>query len=672
MAVFFVFYVDPSQVYGSFSFKPAKWYPEFDYYYHPGRILPITAHYIIISIFGYLAFIKFFQNIDTSIINKLVASFGIGFILTLGLLRIVTLFFGHSSFYFITIAIILLYITLKGTPLVKKDIQSFFSFKPIDLKATNLQSILLLAFYLLMVFGLMVYFMKYMDFSYGGHTKSEYEYYLQALWTSELSNFPVIPQHYSELLFHYFLSAIQDKSESTYLMWWSTLAICKTSLFALIFCIFKKFKLDTWISIIGTVFMFFGSNACHPLKYILLFDAANPLFVVATPGRVIGYVLTFIFIATVCTESSKEKSFSIPFLILAAIGLSISSISNSVLCLAFYLLVICIKYLYENNDLRARIIYSQSLHFILIITIFFGISLSYFIVNFSTFSEEKILYHFKLIIGITSVPGVHLIIALFKIFAPGTPMIIALVFSFIFLLFFVVLLCIRLKKSGFDTTYSKQTKEFLYFLGASVFSLLLLGNVTLNSFLSKIFIDGINKLNPFCQVSIYNPFLRNVKYTGTDVIRFFYDNRLVAAYSSFCKGFAHFIAAYGIYFIVILLIFLIYSKYFRGNGFHAEEKKEVDVLYFTFLCTICFLPFLFFFMDFIYINDTRAWIRTRFIEIPYYVTFLIFFYSIGKAKLKRIYIVLAIVVLFYSILPFWGTKQHIQWIDNFRLLIEHL
>ena len=148
----------------------------------------------------------------------------------------------------------------------------------------------------------------------------------------------------------------------------------------------------------------------------------------------IGYVLTFIFIATVCTESSKKISFSIPFLILAAIGLSISSISNSILCLAFYLLVICIKYLYENNDLRTRIINSQSLHFILIIMITFGISLSYLCVTFLHPSEEKILNYLKLVTGITFVPGAHLIIALFKTLAPGTPMILALVFSFIFII----------------------------------------------------------------------------------------------------------------------------------------------------------------------------------------------------------------------------------------------
>jgi len=268
---------NPPPNFRNFTFLPETTYGVTFFGFSLNVIVFLICNYIIIALFGYaLASSSFFMNTDEAVVFKFLASFFIGYVCIIGVIRLSSLIFGYPSIYWpcIIVTVLFLFISVLRCLLSSKLSSRFIEFIKTPLLLKNF--IILIFFSVFLIF-ILIHQIRQGSFAWNGHGPDQYAYLINEWKELRLTHFPIIKKHYDELIFHYFLTNILKPDFNPILTWWMTLGIIKISMFSFFYLVFRKLQIPALFSIISCLYLFLGTTAIVPSRYYLLFDAGNPI-----------------------------------------------------------------------------------------------------------------------------------------------------------------------------------------------------------------------------------------------------------------------------------------------------------------------------------------------------------------------------------------------------------
>lgn len=634
-------YLDPTEVYNIFRNTPTffyntnpkeHWFYSFNDFLGPQHIFLMTTVYGLITFFGYTFLQGFFRRVSVNIVLQLSASFLVGYVCSLGIIRLVSYVQPHGFVFYPTII----------TILIISIIQFFKNVSTINREQTvpsDRKAIVISLFFLVFLFFLFLFVQVYAgEFAWVGHGPHQYSWALKFLRESkEVFRFPIITQHHDELLYTYLILDPIKISFNPILLMWVTLALNKVSFFSLIYCLFRFLKLKSYQAVIGSLFLLFGTNALNPLKYLMLYDSSNPLGYVVHSTRIVGIGIMLLVLVNTLNHRKDFGFLTLPFFIFTGIGLIFTTISNSFLILAMFFAAVLLlrypgvcKFLMDNLILKKfKLDPIYIIHFI-----FLSCAFGYGILNTSIYS----------------VPGlVHV--------TSGT-FIFCLYGSFIFVNRKTVLY----SEPPPDKYIKSALGFFVVFFLSTLFSALFLGNIFSQNSLNFFIVDFLNKYT-FIDGLRIGQIGNNTHIHELSALEIFKDGRQLAPYNEYCRGFLYFLGYYGSIYILALCAF--WSKVKSEVSDFTLKMKGLLLL------TVSILPFLFFHSDFLIYTD-KAWLKSRFLEIPiYFIIFssIVLVFKSSEVRVKRLF---SIFLLFYIVFPILGTHRLEQWIQNALALSSYL
>lgn len=221
--------------------------------------------------------------------------------------------------------------------------------------------------------------------------------------------------------------------------------------------------------------------------------------------------------------------------------------------------------------------------------------------------------------------------------------------ALVLLLYFLILKTLGVKRSWKSIKLKeiwRKNKLFLLAFGGSV---LLLGNL-----FSKALGKPLSKLIRLDFKEIHGTSLRLQGWP--DLIK---DNREIKElpynFNSYCYSLADFITCYGAFMCLVILAWSV-SK---SKGSEWGRKWLVFFM--------LAWPAFFFLGDFVG-HTQRAWILSRFLEVPYYAMLFTSIYLIDQYARPHVRKVVAILMIVYILGPTVGTERPRQWLANFSFL----
>jgi hypothetical protein len=343
--------------------------------------------YFITFYFGKCIIEIIFKN-DFSNRISFLSCFPIGYIFTVGLLRILSIFnngavlFSHVIIIFAVTFLIRKIYYRKNFP--KLNINEIFWF-----------------LFLFIIFSLIEIYAG--DFRWVGHGPMHYPVHQMHVTPGNFRLFPIILQHYDEFLYNYWSGYYLSKNNHPTLNWWLCLSFIKASGFLFLYQIFINLNFAKIKSFIVICFIFFGTTSINLFKYYLLFDSSNPLAYVVFSTRAIGIIFIVMMVAMLMSKNSKDflnndlKNYFFPILILLGIGISASSISCA-LTLIFLFLALYTPVRLESKFIKyspilftifSIVIYSLPIQFIgYLIIVYMGTLVLYFFSLKPSFSTK--------------------------------------------------------------------------------------------------------------------------------------------------------------------------------------------------------------------------------------------------------------------------------------------
>jgi hypothetical protein len=183
----------------------------------------------------------------------------------------------------------------------------------------------------------------------------QYSYLLQEWAIGQPAHFPLIPKHYDDLIFHYFLLP-HPVSFDPIVSWWLTLALVKVSMLAFLFLLFRQIGAGRMLAAAFALYLFLGTPSLWPTKYYLLFDSANFFYFTAHAGRIVGVGLIFLIAADLLRDPRTKRHMSISAFVLLGLGITATSISNAAWLLVFSVWGTLAAWFYQtpaqNGELR--------------------------------------------------------------------------------------------------------------------------------------------------------------------------------------------------------------------------------------------------------------------------------------------------------------------------------
>ncbi len=615
-----------------FSFSPLP-IQETLHGFSAGVVVIFLITYAVLMWLGYLLSKPFWCDLaSTPRWIKFVAGFFIGYLVSIGVLRLVSFFIPYASIY---IPVMLL--LFMACVMMQCRIKDATHDSPGVLPAVKLSAgyswmgVILIILFLAALLQLV----KQGDFNFNGHGYRYYAYLIDDWKANPPLHFPLITKHYDEIIFHYFLTANFPPSFPNLLAWWITLGVLKVSVFAFIFLLFRKLGMQVWMSLISVLFIFLGTTSLNPSKYFLLFDSSNLLFFVVHAGRLVMVPFLLLLIADAVLF---RRRYAMPwfFYLLSGIGLASTSISNPVWVLL--MLAVLMLYGFIFKDRQGKLDHIAGLPAAGLCYLSVIVLMALYALDF------KHQWAFSLRVGLLALLAG---IAAFR--------------------FVKVMRMAYLSVDKFQAGFSLPLKPIL--LGVSILlSLLLLGNMLASNPLARSFWKAAAPVVGSIDVKV----LPTVK--GDDVVPesgdwSIGDFREVGAHNEYCKGLVQFVNYYGLLLVMILLVNYFFTSYLRRASNHLSLADAL--MHELFLVNVLAMPFLFFFMDFVNFAS-RAWLKSRFLEGPVYIIIFVFLYVLHRCCSLRQQFFFAFLLVAYTVIPFIATARPQQILYNFQALIKPL
>ncbi len=592
-------------------------------------MLVYAATYAATAWFGFELTAPFWRLVPSAPrFLKYLAAFFIGYVCVLGPLRVLTLVLPYNNIY--APGIVLLLVSSALLHWSQRQPKAVATPSPPDLPQKSWRTVgmvLLLCVLWISASGVHI---RQWDYSFNGHGYTQYAYLLDDWRADPPSHFPIITRHYDELLYNYFLTSPLPAVPSL-LVWWFTLMLVKLSMFAFLALIFAKLGASWWLSIVSAIFMFIGSTSLLPTKYYMLFDASNLLFFTVHCGRMVGIGLILFLIIESVWAVEQKIFLPLVFFGLSGLGLAATSISNAVWALVITILVGIYAAYHTHRQALPSPIRKPSAG----TAICYGAVLVC-LVLYSLDFNTSFAYTLRMVV----VSGIVLVI--------------------------LTRLLTRLPTAIAGMIFMKPLWTRIGILvGYVVFGLLFLGNLLINNPLGRPFIKKISSLSG--GLNIQNlPLVKGGEVLvekGTWAIG---DHRELGQFNEYCKGLIQFVDYYG---LVLVMILLTHYLFRRAQQEHKKLPIKDFVLYEIFLIMTAALPVCLFFTDFVDYG-TRAWFKTRFMEVPVYSIIFVCLYFIGRAASQRQKILLSALLLVYAVVPFLATQRPQQILHNYKSFLE--
>jgi hypothetical protein len=140
------------------------------------------------------------------------------------------------------------------------------------------------------------------------------------------------------------------------------------------------------------------------------------------------------------------------------------------------------------------------------------------------------------------------------------------------------------------------------------------------------------------------------------------DYRELSCGSDYSKNIFGFTSHYGLLFIAIGYIVFLRSRAERTG----KVPVDWNVWYDCFLACVVLLPLLFFFADCLDYGN-RAWLKSRFLEIPYYFIWIVFAQALHHFGTKKEKIIIGVFLIVYCVVPFVATQRIKQTQKNYKI-----
>ncbi|MBF0595077.1 MAG: hypothetical protein HQL22_08925 [Candidatus Omnitrophica bacterium] len=575
----------------------------------------LAVNYVLIAVMGYALARPFFEGGPVKSLGlKIVSSFFIGYVCLAGVVRLVSFVCPYQSIYWPVLGteLMIVMIACWGNEGCFASLQNW---KPLGLMAQikRWMWVFILAIFLVSVLLLQV---SQGDFSWVGHGPNQYARFLDEWFVGRLKHFPMIAQHYDELIVHYFLGMPIQGTLTTIVVWWMTLGLIKMSVFVFMWIVLRKIGLSSILAGLGTSFLFFGSSSLCPWRYYMLFDSSNPLFFTVHSGRVAGVALVIFWIVNFLREDAVKRPVSVFMVVLSGLGMTALPASN-----VFWVLALLPWLLPVKNDGYYRGVFVVCFFVLAVLLLLYGLP---FDTDFGIRSR-------MLIVGVVFMN-----------------------------LAWVVTTRVRVCILGL---FSMDVRVYVKGLAALVLSLLLgmvlLGNVIQNNVLSR---WTFHKLEPMIG-HLESPALTGEIFSKAPFqIKDFRERG--GEYNLYCEGIIEFLSYYGFILVMICLIPFLYSR--RSNEGLAMDQH----LYGIFVFIVTLIPIIFFIVDFTNLGPQRAWVKTRLLEIPVYFIIFCFVYFLDRMALWFEKVVLGIILTIYIVAPFLANQRPLQIQESGKYLLK--
>ncbi|MDP2654420.1 MAG: hypothetical protein Q8Q08_10370 [Candidatus Omnitrophota bacterium] len=591
-------------------------------------VIYLAVNYLTVAFFGYRLSHRLYRYpADMGRGLQVLASFFVGFLCTIGLLRVMTLFVPYKQIYWPTMVVIGILMFFHRPDSPRNGWRGIFAGWKRFLSARFLcVGVILTVFF---VYALL-HQVRFADFIWVGHGPYQYAY-LHNMWDqAALSHFPVLSKHYDELIFHYWLLSPIQWHFNPILPWWVTLGVIKVSAWVFLFSIFRNLGASNVLSLVMSLFLFLGTTSLDPTKYYLIFDSANLLFFCAHSGRVVGPVLVLMMLAEIFAAPGERKPFPWVFFLLAGLGLTATSCSN-----VFWLLmveaVLLISWVAYRRPYRLRDEPWSG-------TLICYLSVAACLLLYGMAFDGRYVYAARL----AAVAAV-LLILFFRMAVRGYGV------------------CVN-----WDRAANGRLLRLAVLGAAMAAGMIFLGNLFVENRFAVAFLKFLGKFLGEIPFQPLSPGFRapmEPVETGGFALG---DYREVATYNEYCLGLLQFVGYYG-----MILAAILTTNYFFVSGAARTPLSRADgVIYDVFLMAAAVLPFFLFFMDFVKFG-TRAWLKSRFLEGPVYLILFAMCYAIVRFGSRVVQGVAVVLFCVYMLVPFVATERHRQILHNWNLLIEY-
>jgi hypothetical protein len=297
-------------------------------------VLFLLGNYILIALFGYVLFRPFLSQNFVKPLLAFVSSFFLGYVALIGIIRVLSLVVIYKAIYWpvmcIQLAVVLPFLFRPSQ--IRRRVNAIRQVFNRQEALANSAWLLTLAVFLISVLCLQV---RQESYVWNGHGTNQYAYILELWRQNSPTHFPVLVKHYDEMIFHYFLTMPLKPEFDPIIPWWITLAFIKTSMWAFMYLVFRKIRVTSFLALVFTAFLFFGTSSLVPTKYYLIFDSANFLYFTVHAGRMVWFGIFLLLITHVLFSDSRDR-LSRGALFLAGLGLAATSVSNAIWVVLFY------------------------------------------------------------------------------------------------------------------------------------------------------------------------------------------------------------------------------------------------------------------------------------------------------------------------------------------------
>ncbi|MBF0444604.1 MAG: hypothetical protein HQL68_03380 [Magnetococcales bacterium] len=643
----------------------------------PFALLFMAINYTLISAFGYSLTKQFFSPLTaTGLLPKLVASFFIGYISSLGIIRIVSLFIPYNNCYPVA-ATILLLITLYFQRNALANVVAIGVTNTVTLKgcfAAVKRQRLFLSLFLLGLTAILLSQVTLGWFRYVSHGPVVTYAYLLTFWKEQgVRYFPFISQHYDKWLFDFFLTSYLKTSFQPILSWWVTLGLLKISLWTFLVLAFMRFKVSFKLSFLFALFLMLGNSTLLPHKYYVLFTSINPFFFIIN-SRIAGIAFLLFLVASLLNYHDRRSHLSPLFYILAGLGLSTSSIAAPLWAMVVVTFsgIGLLSYRSPNG-------WSKYLEHTLVLGAITGSILLFFIPFAGTLSVwlRLVVVGGVLLLSLYwGLPRLWRSLVSWRQAEGGGQLLANIVLFNISVLVGLVLfgnifvnnsIAQRLYNGVFD-----HVEQNLYFPKDEMRTF-----QSTTPFASRLLV--VNKAHHInMQIDIAGEtFIDKVENIFSDqrIHRGMSDDPSEGKLSWNHAGYAHqfeyerggtyFIAYYGKY---ILLWLFTYLLLILGHSQDRPRQGRKEFLGNLFILLVAVVPMFLFFMSFVDLSSMAHadHAKSRFIETPVYLLNFVSLIIIGFYGSKKMQSVVGILCGFYSIVPFLATDRLIQLFLNLK------
>jgi hypothetical protein len=623
--------VKPISSFGTKLFLSGKGLPDNFHLCLPYFLLT-SLYYITASLLGMIIMTKILMKRRVSVPVGLAASFLPGYLIVIGINRVLTIAFTHEyAPYIIVIFLcalaVILYIANTNSVADYLSGQSALT-KSALVKNAGYSSLLMVLIFTALIWRIQLHVHAFC----GDSTAFLTEYLAKELGQLNMnSHAPLFDLHYDEFIFNYPLIYISRLNVAPLLYFWIIAPVGLISSGCLMYSLFRYYGTDVVFAILAAVYLILGSHFLNPMGYINIFDSGNPLALNLHIGRIATCIFPLLFLIFFFNDVlSQDKMIRALFFMLIFIpfcfGISSLSFHFVIYSLGLALVSIIMSILKTRKPDFPLVAYVLSPLLILLMIVPF-LTLFY-INNHITLQGLPII-----IAACIGVLGLFIFFLPIKLDAKWH----AIAYPALFIL------CVIVSSALFGNNFVLKFKSVLQGLGEH---LSFLGYNPYSEILSRDIIPLKTQASFF-------------KFYFAGPVYFAYNYQLFIFYFGFITG-------------ITLLAFFSTGLFLKNNPEINEDTIRNNKLFIFHILLYSILFSLSIFITCHISVGVNQWFLTRLIEVPFYGMLMLSLLAIRLFGHKNVIPAVYLFLIIWTVSPFIYNNRIEQLILNFQYFVDHI